>query len=251
MHGRKHTQSRNAIHPVISMSLISSFLLCTLVATATGAEIHYDFRIGPLDPKIFQVEGAGDHMKAEAVGLHINPAANIRKSTRTGVGLRFRLQGDFEITAPFEILESEVPKTSYGVSALVRLETDRPVHTASLGRILTKKDGPQFRVIHRDPKQQNNRRHKIGTQSYPTKTMTASLRIVRKGEVLHFLVAEDDRTEFRELYQTKFTDGDLTSLKLLSQHGLDRVPPDFSDYHGRYFLITVDRCSTSVTAVDQ
>ena len=77
---------------------------------------HQDFRSGGYDFRGLKVEGppgATDEVRAEPEGLRITTPAEVDRPV--GVSTRFRIQGDFEITARFEAPRGTLPKGESGV----------------------------------------------------------------------------------------------------------------------------------------
>ena len=82
------------------------------------AEFHQDLKGGKFDSKMLKLVGGdgGKFVKTEEDGLHIRMPAGLDKPLPVGVAPRFRIHGDFEITASYAIVKADKPIRGYGLA---------------------------------------------------------------------------------------------------------------------------------------
>ena len=173
-------------------------------------EKSYDFR----SLRISAPGGATNLVRPDPRGIRITIPAKFGESV--SIQTKFGIHGDFDLRAVYEVLACEQPKVGFGVGPEVLL---KPVgdwdKMASLSRFTRPIDTAYSAVIVR----------KInGNQSaqgnWPaTKATKGTLRLVRTGTTLHFLVAEGESKEFREINQGELGTEDLEMGQLSAVTG--------------------------------
>ena len=195
----------------MTKSLLVVAALCQ--GQARDGDFHHDFRDGkPLPEKLtlFGVN-AEEYVKPDVGGLRITPPPDGRQTFGWGVAGRFMLSGDFEVTGTYELITTEPPTQGGGIGVALNLEHGKKF--AKIGRFRRSWDGDQCVAESRVgiPDQ-------FRAQHEPTQTRTGQLRFVRKGAMLHFLVADAPGAEFREILQTEFGDEDLDMVRFIANN---------------------------------
>ena len=176
---------------------------------------HHDFRRSAFDYRALQLVGTGASqlVKAEEGGLRIRMPVNVGKVPPVGIAPRFRVHGDFEITASYEILKAAQPKgdgptrTRLQISAHVS-GTAREELLFSLGRAPS--EGFEYtttrgRVVSSEPEYRGRR--------FPADAQVGRLRLVRVGQTAHFLRSKGEGSEFEHLFRIECRGEDLTPLR--------------------------------------
>src|ERR1700756_5398442 len=105
--------SMDALARGATMKLLGLTLLFAQVVG--GEDIYQDFRQGFV-PAVFQPEGrdATRWIKTEPEGIRITlpPGSNV--ASAVGMRLQGPIQGDFEITTGYEIIQIDVPTAGFG-----------------------------------------------------------------------------------------------------------------------------------------
>jgi hypothetical protein len=163
-----------------------------------NAKFHEDFRRG--DPKNAAIRPIRDgNFVWESGGARVLIPAGQGKIPTTGVAANFKIKGDFEITASYEILKAEIPTEGYGVGAILYVAIDPDaMHAVSLSRRHMPKGNQIFmadRMIPKDGKPDHHIRER------PAKSEKGKLRIKRTGAMVSFYFAEGDGADFLPIYQ--------------------------------------------------
>ena len=171
---------------------------------------NYDFRWLRVDAP----GGATSLVTPDPRGVRTTVPAQFANSV--AIETKFGIHGDFDLWAAYEILSIQTPLTGFGVGPelLVKPPGDWD-KTASLSRFARPKDnvysacsvrkiGDETKVIGRWP---------------ATTAKKGTLRLVRTGATLHYLVAEGDSQEFREIYQEEFGTEDMQMARIAAITG--------------------------------
>jgi hypothetical protein len=111
------------------------------------AEFHQDFRGGKYDYKALKLVGgdAQQLVRPERGGLRIRIPPGLDKPAAVGVAPRFRIHGDFEITAAYTIIKADTPVRGYGVAVALWTETDTPdTEAVTIERGIIPKEGERY-----------------------------------------------------------------------------------------------------------
>ena len=88
---------------------------------------------------------AREFVKTEEDGLHIRMPAGLDKPLPVGVAPRFRIHGDFEITASYAIVKADKPVRGYGLAVTLCVETDTDnAEAVTIERGIIPKEGERF-----------------------------------------------------------------------------------------------------------
>jgi hypothetical protein len=196
---------------------------------------------GEMCPPGWELRGPDDRPRAqfEPAGLRITlPAGNPANMWGTGVCMPLVVQGDFEMSARFEVLQEPTPEgagTQTRVSLEVVLDKPRPQRNmASITRRVTDQASQFFcwqvlRGAEADDQEQ------IRAHSIRTAARTGQLRLKRTGTTMFYFIAEGDEGEFVLLRQFPFGTENLREVRLVGSTGGPRAALDarFTDFQVR------------------
>jgi serine/threonine protein kinase len=171
---------------------------------------NYDFRWLRIDAP----GGATSLVTPDPRGVRMKVPAEFANSL--AIETKFGIHGDFDLSAAYEILSIQTPLTGFGVGPeLLAKPPGDWDKTVSLSRFARPKDNVysacsvrkidgETKVVGRWPK---------------TTAKSGTLRLVRTGATVHFLVAEGDSQEFREIYEEEFGTEDMQMARLAAITG--------------------------------
>ncbi len=153
-----------------------------------------DLKHGNDSPQAIRTEGKGLRIRPPVAEVTIKDAQNYWYRETA-----YDLQGDFEISARFEVTQmGPPPKEGYGSLGMnIGLETSGPLGSFSFGRGVSRGDGQRYHLTRFSPTS-GGRTWDI--QSFKTTANEGRLIVRRTGETLYFLV-EDEDFGLRELFQ--------------------------------------------------
>lgn len=184
------------------------FLSQYLRAGPLGHQFAYDFRGGRFDVNIFIPMGvesiyAASLMVPEKKGLRITiPRDQAPTKPKLGFAPAFEIHGDFEITASYEILALEPP----GPEAFAGPNLYIIAKTTLNGATLRRSERPGGDAVYLIEWAVYSRVGERSLQAacFPAQGRSGKLRLARTGNMLHYLVAEEDEDQFHELHQVEF-----------------------------------------------
>jgi hypothetical protein len=161
-------------------------------------------------------------VKFEPTGLRIKlPKGHDGWRTDTGVRLNLEIQGDFEITAAFELLhEPEPMDVGLGARLSLGLWMQAPEfhRNTTLSRARSAKGVTQFTAW--APALVDAKGKKLQRILYaPTAAKSGRLRVVRQGTAFAYFVAEGAGDEFRFLSRYALNEGPVTMIRLVAATG--------------------------------
>lgn len=208
----------------LSLAGFAGFLLLASTLAVRGQdksdwhEIYQDFRnSAPLIDFMNLVgPGAKQSSKAEAEGLRITLPVDRPVHTPVIVTTNFEVPGDFEITATYEWLSVAKPKKGYGCGVNLTVQSDHGERKqfAKVSRVMRHdhKKGSVYMIESWD--HDKKKPDDYTARMFETTATTGQLRLVRKGDVVRYLVAEPPTNIFRELFQQKFSTVPMESAHL-------------------------------------
>jgi serine/threonine protein kinase len=182
------------------------------------ARFRQDFRAPDANHPLLRTIGEG--VEWEPAGVRLRQPGNQGVLRATGIAPYFQIQGDFEITASYEILHVDRPTTGYGVGVSVYAALDPDTNDAvSLARRLMPDGRTLFMSDRMTPiaDEPNRLRHQVKT--FPSTALTGKLRLRREGSMLHFLVAEGDNPEFVEVDELEFSKEEVRFFQISGNAG--------------------------------
>jgi tetratricopeptide (TPR) repeat protein len=175
-----------------------------------------DFRDAKFDDRSLQLVGVDStgRIKREAEGLRISVPKNGAKAGTMGIRSRLTLQGDFDVSAEFELVDTDSP--SAVMMLYVQFEDNSETVIQRTHRV---GEGDFFRLLSLNTKRPD--RPEALSRAFPAGSNTGKMRMVRIGSRLCFLVADDDSGEYRLLYSCG---GRSTGVRAV--HAVVLVGPD-------------------------
>jgi hypothetical protein len=150
-------------------------------------------------------------------GLLIRLPDKTQGATQAGIATRFGIQGDFEITVRYELVDVPTPEKGFGTGVVIHLARPEKSQTlAGLGRRKRQDGSEMFNanvLVNVDGQPKSN-------QTFlEARAECGGLRLVRKGTMLRFLVADGNDEDFRELRQVEFDTEPVKSVLVLGDTG--------------------------------
>jgi len=185
---------------------------------ALTEQYRVDFRNGKFDNERLRLIGPGAArlVKPGSNGLVVRVPAGAGPN-EVGFAPKCVVEGDFEITASYEIQELADPDEGYGVGpAIYIVTTAKAENAATLSRLKRVKEGNVYATheawFPESKTGERKREHRVRT--FKTGAKSGSLRLVRSGKTLQYLIADGDSPAFRQLHQAKFTDANVELVRV-------------------------------------
>jgi hypothetical protein len=220
---------KTCIPHVLRIGLFFWFAACAAKSpsTARADEFIYDFRGKPYDSNCFRQTGSNHHkvVQTDAFGLRIRLPADHVNSQPVGLATAFGVQGDFEITMDFELLNVSTPGSGSGAGVSIYITMVSPTkEAATLGRFV-RPNGEQVFVAHRATTPVDGKRQHSG-ETAAAEAQSGRLRLVRSGTTLSFLFAEGNSDVFREFHSSEMGAADLEMVRLAADNGGSQTEVD-------------------------
>lgn len=193
------------------------------VSTASyGDQFTHDFRKDGWNERILKRVGwnANEALTESPQGLTIKLPIDKPGKAEAGVGTKFKVGGDFEITLTYQILSAMKPEKGYG-SGLRLLKEEGKYRRADLSRSI--KTSGDERYTSAVWTKIDDKWNPI-VEHHPAEQKYGRLRIVRKGSTLTYLVADGGAEEFQEVRQAEFGPEVLTAIEILGDTGDSAQP---------------------------
>lgn len=196
--------------------LAAPWVVCSTLSAAETYE--FDFRGGQFgDPALVPIGYDSPYsmqfIRPKRKGLHITiPGSQGRTRPKMGLFAALKLEGDFEITADFELVKAETPEIGTGVGANLYIMAEGSLNGATLRRCAAL-DGRDAFFVHWSLRQADGSRAPDGMFA-PAEKREGKLRLSRSGTKLSYLVAEGEGAEFRELKSIEFGPDPIGLLQL-------------------------------------
>lgn len=189
------------------------------------------FRGKPDDMERYALRGPGaaEYLTFEPDGLRIKlPPGHPGQRPSTGLALPATVQGDFEITARFDLLKEPDPDDAGNSATRVTLSVllDTPERNeASVSRRMVARGGTQFYTfLVMEAGAAGKARPDLHT--VPTTAKTGRLRLARTGSVLSCLASEGAHDAFVLLKESPFSPLDVKQVSLYTSTGGPRADLD-------------------------
>lgn len=198
---------------IMAMMAIQACWAPALVDAKEPAKYETTFDGSQFDNKFLvpTSQGSASQIRPEKDGVHLFSAPP-KLANNLGFSPRFKLRGDFEITASFTVLKAPQPTDGFGAGAVIQLTTNSPGPTSVVFGRLCRKDGGQ--VISTYAATGVGAERKPVTRLFPDQGSSYRFRIVRAGDKLTFLTAEPKSDKFRKLFSTDLDTADVNLLRL-------------------------------------
>ena len=196
------------------LSLCIAPLACA-AGQSDAPAIHYDFTARRFDVERLQVIGDQRFLNLYNDGLRIVLPKDA-PDEKAGAASNQQLVGDWEISARYKLLDVPQPKDGYGAGAALLVE-DGERYGASLQRVRTPNGDNVFIAHYYARNDQNEYDHR--SESFPTDCTRGTLKLVREGDLVRYLVAENDAATVRELFSTRLTSAPIKRVEIFAQSG--------------------------------
>ena len=191
-----------------------------LTATATPNQeapdvpslFRQDFRGRKVDEQFWKYtpENAADMMREEPEGLRISlPPA--KTNVAVGILPRFPVKGDCELTLSYELLPGKKPSRGRGVGVSLYVKTELTSDAISLSHFRRSND-----MIYKFTRTTTNAQGKRDSagNAVDADATSGRLRLTRRGQTIHCLVAAKESDEFMELESFEVRNENLSYIRL-------------------------------------
>lgn len=183
-----------------------------------GESYHVDLRDG-FDAQVFTLFGGSDpseYCSPSAEGLRVVFSANKAEVASAGAAGKLVLQGDFSITAAFQIREIAVPGGGNGAGLSMAI-ADAKGQVASL-QCVVQPDGVRRLVAHWGVHTgASELKHEV--RMLPTTAENGTLRITRRSGEIRYAVLLKGSKEYKEIHRTVFSRDEIVCIHLAAQSG--------------------------------
>jgi hypothetical protein len=188
-------------------------------------EVYQDFRSGkPHQPGIVWAGLDGTEvMEPDDRGLRIKLLPSRTRKDPGGLGLMATTRGDFEVTAGYEIVSPDRPKTGQGTGVELYLMTSSADKAICLGRV-RHVDGNEAYWCSYNAGPKDKRKYDV--RQFPAPVAAGKLRISRIGSEVILGVADENSDDFRELTRYDFGTDDLAMARFGAYPGQSTEPVD-------------------------
>ena len=169
---------------------------------------------------------AEELVHAEASGLRIKMPPGMGRPEGVGIKPRFKIRGDFDLSATFEILQADKPTEGYGVGAQMSIETESPTKEAATAEwtYTPGKEGTRFISTRIIGQLDGNRQYRV--QSLAANRRAGTLRLARTGSTLRASYRDEGEATERFLPAVELGTEDVAWLKLVANTGISDHPVD-------------------------
>jgi hypothetical protein len=160
-------------------------------------------------------------LNSEAAGLRISLPAERENYAPLGVGIRFRIKGNCQITTKYQILQTTHPQADPAVGFELYLMADGAARDATSFCHQVQADGSfTYSAGRRTTNAQGRRIAPPDTvfKDIPAPDRSGQMRLTRMGAKLVYAAGDEAGNEFRELYRTNFGTEDIIMLRLGCNH---------------------------------
>lgn len=217
------------LSPVIVLGAL--FLSCAAVSAAE--EFQKSFLGGESGEPMLTLTSpdAAKYAKTTPEGYLFTLPASPAPLAPVGLLTQFRVRGDFEISASYEIVEIDPPTSGYGCGASLFVMCGSR-EGATVARFSLPKTGDVIATDRMSPDGVKRDKHDVKTMT--ARSQSGKLRLVREGRTLKYLMAEGDG-DFQEVRRENFVKSDLTTIRLAADTGLStgKLVVRFGDFSVR------------------
>ncbi len=188
---------------------------------------RHDFRGTTIDKDFlkFTTKGVPGWLSQEAEGLRVSPPAVVPRGAPSGVMTTFRLRGDFDVLASYEILQAQISGTGAPIGVILLVTTDTPTQDAVSVSRFNRQDGSFYICSGKMTTPIDQKRLIPPVKAVRTDVVAGQLRLVRQGKVVRFLVADEGADGFQELKRLPLGDEDALYVRLAVDPGNKESPP--------------------------
>ena len=206
-----------------------AILLCSALPAFAQQSHKHDFRGGKFDSDVLKFYGQTPEkyftQENEGLRLRYTGVGAAPSNFTAAVVWRFHARGDFTVTARYEILNVEKPKTGYGVGPELYLWFKNANEDAIPFSRVIAPNGDTSIQFGRITKNENGQRRPSPQDSKWVPATDASLRgafrITREGNLLIASFAEGTDGKFVEIQRIEITNADVAMIRFAGISGGD------------------------------
>ncbi len=198
----------------LNVPLWSTSLMFRGFSKSLSAEFNYDFTGRHLDRDLFEISGKSPWLtKPDDAGLHIRLPAGTGPIGHVGAMTKFRIHGDFDILATYELLavEKPVPPKNYAGCMLICEYADSEDHT-NLRREMHDNGFEGITAHHHMVNPQGQASD--AAQFRRTKSKKGQLRLIRRGPQMTWLSRDEADSDFHVQQQKAGPTNDVVRVKV-------------------------------------
>jgi serine/threonine protein kinase len=188
-------------------------------------DFYQDFRGIDDLPAPFELRHAdGALVRFEKEGLRLTVPRS-RKKNGVSVFLPLNLEGDFEITAGYELLPCDPPQGGHGVGFHLEYTTTlkRKAHV-SVDRLTRINEGDVVWCARQEADEDGQDHYDQHHEE--TTARAGQLRLTRSGDTVSYWAAEDPKGEFHKLFEHSVDRENVNAVKLMAYQGWECNPVD-------------------------
>ena len=188
---------------------------------------RHDFRGTKIDEDFlrFTAKGIPKWVTQETEGLRVSPPTVVPRGAPGGVMTTFRLRGDFDVLASYEILQAQITGAGAPIGVSLFVATDTPTQDAVMVSRFNRQDGSFYICSGKMTTPIDQKRVIPPVKTVRTDVVAGQLRLVRQGKVVRFLVADEGADGFQELKRLPLGDEDALYVRLAVDPGNKESPP--------------------------
>lgn len=203
-----------------SMSIrAGGFLDAAEVSAAPVTQLEFDLSREPVNGGRLQVpEKSGDRfVRRRRDGLAMTTPANQGQVFGVTTASRnYRLSGDFEVTADFDLRGLSAPNSGYGAGIQLRLSLDNAQQTLLHHCRRAYPNGPPAFAAHHVRMDENGNRLD-DAQRVASEVMSGRMRLRREGKLVMWEVAEAESDEFEPIFTAEAGTEDVKAVDLVCE----------------------------------
>jgi hypothetical protein len=184
----------------------------TTILAADATTYETDFREAKFDNQFLVPTSPGNASltRPDKDGIHLSSSPG-KVVTNLGFGPRFKVKGDFEITAAFTVIRAPQPKDGFGSGAVLQIGTNSPDRPSAVMGRLSRKDGKQIFSTYAAVGTGDQRKSSV--RMFPTEATECRIRVARTGSTLQFSIMDNPGGTFRKLSSAPFDANDVNLLR--------------------------------------
>ena len=178
-----------------------------------------DFR-GDFETEAFDLLGgsaSGQYYGFEPAGLRVTVPDNCPESYFAAAA-RITIQGDFQITARYTILELPSPTSGFGAGATLSV-VDAEGERASVDRRQRVREGHVFCSYRGKRRPDESYEHLSQFRETSSDALSGWLRLTRVGPNIRYEIAGPHNDRFVQIHEEEFAGDDVDSVRLVVQTG--------------------------------
>jgi serine/threonine protein kinase len=215
-------------------------------------EFAIDFRGAKFPPSELKWTGGAEEatIEPEERGLRISVPANRNRKDPVGLVLKLAVKGNFEITAGYDIVRADQPKTGGGIGFELYLMTETASKDALAFTRIKRTDGTEVYQCGHMTTMAGKRKYNMN--DFSAAGSSGRVRLTRNGAEVVFSVADATGGDFQELWRVELGTEDLTMVRICAYtgHAFESVDVHLVDLKVRSESIDPDPSASGPTAAE-